>query len=192
LATGNKGKLKEVRRLLGPSFEVLSLEEFPDATMPEETGSTYEENAFAKAEAAARATGLAALADDSGLEVPSLDWRPGVRSARFAREGAADEDNNRRLLNELEGKPAPERRARFVCVAAAVFPTGGRVSFRGECWGRIADAPRGSSGFGYDPLFVSDDLGVTFAEAGEKKHGVSHRARAFGLLAAALRKMGDG
>ena len=188
LASRNEGKLKEVRGLLGASFEVLSLDEFGEVTLPREAGSSYEENALAKAEAAARSTGLPAVADDSGLEVPSLEWRPGIFSARFARAGATDVENNRKLLDELKGSSAPERRARFVCVAAAAFPAGGGMSFRGECWGRIADSPRGSSGFGYDPLFVSDDLGVTFAEADEEKQRVSHRARAFGLLASALRK----
>lgn len=184
LATANPGKVAELRDLVrewGP-VEVRSLAEHPDVAMPEETGATYAENAAAKARAVAGATGLPALADDSGLEVDALGGAPGVRSARFA---ASDTERIARLLAAIEG--ARDRRARFRCVVAVVWPDGREELAEGIVEGRIAPAPRGAGGFGYDPIFVADELGVTFAAApaGDKAR-VSHRARAVRALGAKL------
>jgi XTP/dITP diphosphohydrolase len=151
-----------------------------------ETGATLEENARIKASALATAIGVAAVADDTGLEVDALDGAPGVRSARYAGEHATDADNVAKLLHELGG--TPNRRARFATVALARWPDGHEVSARGEVGGEIATQPRGSHGFGYDPVFVpSEGDGSTFAEMKpDEKHAVSHRGRAFRALAAAL------
>lgn len=182
LATANPGKVRELRRLVGEwgPIAVRSLVDWPRVVLPPEDGATYEDNAVVKARAVVAATGLAALADDSGLEVAGLGWGPGVRSARYA---ATDEARIERLLAELRGKPEAAREARFVCVVALVWP-GGRVdTAAGECRGRIVEAGRGEGGFGYDPVFVADELGVTFAEASPaEKEAVSHRGRAVRAL----------
>jgi XTP/dITP diphosphohydrolase len=151
-----------------------------------ETGATLEENARIKASALASAIGVAAVADDTGLEVEALDGDPGVHSARYAGEGATYADNVAKLLRELGD--APNRRARFATVALARWPDGREVSARGEVEGEIARQPRGARGFGYDPVFVPrEGDGSTFAEmTPDEKHSVSHRGRAFRALAAAL------
>ncbi len=137
-------------------------------TEPEETGTTFEENAWIKAAAACRETGLPAVADDSGLMVDALDGAPGVYSARYAGEGANDADRNAKLLEALREVPEERRTARFVSAICCAFPDGSQVTARGECPGRIAYAPRGDDGFGYDPLFIVADglpgAGRTFAE----------------------------
>lgn len=187
LATRNEHKVDELRPLLEGVAEVLSLQDFPG--MPEvlETGTTFEENAAKKAEAVARYTGNAALADDSGLEVVALGGAPGVHSARFAGVGATDAANRALLLRTLAGVPAERRDARFVCVAALAVPGRPLWTARGVHEGRILDAPRGRGGFGYDPLFYSEELGATFAEVpAELKNQVSHRARALAQLRAYL------
>jgi len=188
LATANPGKVRELRRLVvewGP-VGVRSLADWPRVVLPPEDGVTYEENAVLKARAVSEATGLAALADDSGLEVAGLGWGPGVRSARYAPTDAARIE---KLLGALRGKPEAMRAARFVCVVALVWPDGRTETARGECPGRIADAPRGEGGFGYDPVFVADELGVSFAEASAaEKEAVSHRGRAVRALAEVLRE----
>lgn len=191
LASHNAKKAYELRRILAPlGLELLSLADFPDAPVPEETGQTFEENAVIKAKSAVDATGLPALADDSGLEVDALGGQPGVRSARYAGEDANDTANNRLLLERLAGLPPGRRGAGFVSVVALAFPGGGVKTFRGETRGVILEQARGYGGFGYDPLFLSDDLGVTFAEAdSDEKNRVSHRGRA---LAALVRWMADG
>ena len=191
LATHNRGKVRELEAMLqeaGLPIRVRTLDEVGGIQMPAETGSTFLENARLKAEAVARQTGLPALADDSGLCVDALGGRPGVYSARFAGPEATDAANNARLLAELEGVPAPRRTARFRAVVVLAMPDGRWTWAEGEAPGRILEAPRGTGGFGYDPLFLSDDLGVTFAEAGpEAKNRVSHRARALRALLPALR-----
>ena len=156
---------------------------------PEETGATFEENAAIKALGYARRTGLLCIADDSGLEVDALGGRPGVRSARYAGSRATDAENNALLLSDLEGVSRHLRGARYVSVVSLASPESVIASARGECGGVILDAPRGRGGFGYDPLFISDDLGLTFGEAppGEKDH-VSHRGRAFAALRKALQR----
>ena len=162
-----------------------AVDEAPDV---EETGTTLEENARIKASALADALGLLAVADDTGLEVDALDGRPGVYSARYAGEHASYADNVAKLLHELEGVPAAPRAARFATVAIARRPDGHEVVTRGEVEGVIAAAPRGSGGFGYDPVFVpAEGDGRSFAEmTAAEKHAVSHRGRAFRALATAL------
>ncbi|HEY8552182.1 MAG TPA: XTP/dITP diphosphatase [Thermaerobacter sp.] len=191
LATRNRGKVRELEALLkeaGLSLAVATLDAFPAVVLPEETGATFLENARLKAVAVARQTSLPALADDSGLCVDALGGRPGVHSARYAGPDATDAANNARLLAELEGVPADRRTARFRAVVVLALPDGRWTWAEGEARGRILEAPRGDGGFGYDPLFLSDELGVTFAEAGiEAKNRVSHRSRALRALLPALR-----
>jgi XTP/dITP diphosphohydrolase len=188
LATANPGKLREVRALLGAAgLEVVGLDAIGPVALPEE-GDDYEANALAKARAAARASGLPALGDDSGLEVEALDGAPGPRSARYGGPGLDDAGRTRALLAALAGVPPERRGARFVCVAALALPGGEVATARGECAGRIAEAPRGSAGFGYDPVFEPTPGGPTMAELPPaEKERISHRGRAFRALAPALR-----
>ncbi|MDR0361917.1 MAG: RdgB/HAM1 family non-canonical purine NTP pyrophosphatase [Planctomycetota bacterium] len=180
LASHNAKKTRELRQLLEPlAIGVRSLADFPGAEPPEETGSTFAGNARIKAAYALELSGLPALADDSGLEVDALDGAPGVHSARFAGPDADDAGNNLLLLEKLAGLPPERRGARFVSAVTVMLPGGVEKTFVGETRGRMLDSPRGGNGFGYDPLFLSDDLGLTFAEAGEAdKNRVSHRGRA--------------
>jgi XTP/dITP diphosphohydrolase len=187
LATRNPGKARDLRHLF-PGLELVLLPD--DAPDVDETGATFEDNALLKARAAAALTGRPALGDDSGLEVEALGGAPGVHSARFAGSpagtdrGTADAANNAKLLALLSGRGA--RRARFRSVLAFVDGDTTLVA-HGACAGAILEAPRGSGGFGYDPLFLSDDLGKTFAEADLAEKGrVSHRARAAAALAPRL------
>ena len=183
LATANPDKAEEIRAILGSGVELLPRPESVGEV--EETGDTLEENARLKATALAGATGLPAIADDTGLEVEALDGRPGVYSARFAGEDATYADNVAKLLSEME--QATERTARFRTVAAVVWPDGRELLAEGEVSGRIAPAARGQSGFGYDPVFVPDGEDRTFAEmTPDEKHRLSHRGRAFRALAAQL------
>jgi XTP/dITP diphosphohydrolase len=186
LATSNPGKVAELALLLrewGP-IDAVSLAAFPGVRCPEERETTYLDNARAKAEAVAAATGLPALGDDSGLEVDALGGAPGIRSARWA---ATDAERIAKLLGALAEVPAAGRRARFVCALALAWPSGRTEVVEGMCGGTIAVAADGPGGFGYDPVFVSDDLGRTFAAASaDEKHRVSHRARAVRALGARL------
>ncbi len=189
LATRNAAKLEEVTAIVGAEAEVLGLDAFGAVELPPEDAATYEENALAKGRAVARALGLAALADDSGLEVAALGGAPGVRSSRYAGPACDPRANNEKLLRELAAIPPERRRARFVCVAALVTPAGGEWLARGEVAGRIAAAPRGESGFGYDPVFVPEGYERTFAEmTAEEKNRLSHRARAFSKIKKCLRE----
>lgn len=180
LATRNKHKLAELRRLLGIPTELLrSAVEYEGAPDPEETGTTFEENALIKARAISWFTGEWALADDSGLEVDALDGAPGVISARYAGNHGDDAANNRLLLNNLAAVPEEPRTAHFSCAIALVVPDGAEYIARGECSGTILYEERGSNGFGYDPLFLPDGHDKTFAELStEVKCGFSHRAAA--------------
>ncbi|MBW3619692.1 MAG: RdgB/HAM1 family non-canonical purine NTP pyrophosphatase [Actinobacteria bacterium] len=180
LATGNTKKRAELERILdGVGVELVPLTEL-GLEGPEETGDTFAANALLKARAAAEASGLPALADDSGLEVDALNGEPGVRSARYAGPDADDEANNDKLMSELAGLPAEMRTGRFVCVAALVTPDGREWTTRGEMEGTITDEPHGDHGFGYDPYFVADGMGVTNAELEpEEKDLASHRGKAF-------------
>lgn len=197
VATRSPGKQREVHRLLaGSDLEVI----FPDeagvfASQQEdrlELGDSFAANARAKAEYFARQTGLPTVADDSGLEVISLGGEPGVRSKRWAGaqgpERVVDAANNAELLRRLRGAPEAKRRARYRCVLVLYrTPKSFPETFEGACTGVILDQPRGDGGFGYDPLFLSDELGKTLAEATpEEKDAVSHRGHAFAALRAAL------
>lgn len=185
LGTANRGKVRELTAMLAPwrIAELRALDAFPDVVLPPEDGATYEENAVVKARAVTAATGWPALADDSGLEVDALGGAPGVVSARWAPDDPA---RIARLLAALDGRA--ERRARFVCVVALAWPDGRVVTASGTCPGAIATAPAGVGGFGYDPVFVADAFGRTFAEVGAaEKDAVSHRAQAIAALEARLR-----
>ena len=178
LATGNPHKLAEVQSILGEPWVVVARD-----PAVEETGSTFEENALLKARAVAASAGDVAIADDSGIEIEALGGAPGVRSARWADEG----DWIPRVLRELAGVPGAERGCRYVCAAAAVWPAPHAREFvvRGVVEGRVAETPRGTGGFGYDPIMIpSEGDGRTFAEMSEaNKHALSHRGRAFRRLA---------
>jgi XTP/dITP diphosphohydrolase len=190
LATANPGKVAELAGLVREwgDVQVGSLAEYPALALPPEEGASYEENATAKARAVAVATGQAALADDSGLEVAALGGAPGLQSARFA---PTDHERVERLLSALEGVGDAGRRAVFRCVVALAWPDGRVVTAEGVCPGRITGAPAGERGFGYDPVFVPDGLGRTFAAAtGEEKQRLSHRARAVRALGARLAAAG--
>lgn len=197
IATTNVGKLTELRALLGDfPVQLLAVTDVLAENLAiKEDGETFEENATLKARAVCQATGLYALADDSGLEVAALGGRPGVRSARFAHERATDAENNAALLRELEDVPDPSRAARFRCVLALASPWAPAhvETVLGSCDGFIARVPRGSGGFGYDPLFVVPELaGRVMAELGEaEKNSVSHRARAVRALRPVLVRLLD-
>ena len=182
LATQNRGKARELLTMLdGAVSRVESLADHPEVQLPPEGATSYRENALGKARAVWRALRVPALGDDSGLEVDALAGEPGVRSARFAGPDADDAANNERLLRELEAVPAARRTARFRCVLALVRGDGAESErvVEGVCEGAILDAPRGSHGFGYDPLFLPAGESRTFAEIPrEMKNRVSHRGRA--------------
>ncbi|MFH0880163.1 MAG: RdgB/HAM1 family non-canonical purine NTP pyrophosphatase [Lentisphaerota bacterium] len=178
IATRNPHKLDEIRQIFHlPGLILSSALDHPELPDVEEDGETFEENAIKKAVTLAQATGLWALADDSGLEVEALDQAPGVRSARYAGEPVSYPANNRKLLQSLDG--LENRRARFRCVMALYSPSGKTHPVEGQCTGTIARAERGGGGFGYDPLFVPDGYSKTFSEmeAGEK-NALSHRGMA--------------
>jgi len=199
LATRSADKVREVREILaGAGVEVVSLADahvgWRSAEEELEEHDSFLANARIKAEYFSKLTGLPTVADDSGLEVLALGGQPGVRSKRFAPDSgglsgkALDEANNAELLRRLRGAPAAQRRANYVCVAVLIRRTGGLPeAFTGRCWGSVLEAPKGSGGFGYDPLFFHEELGKTFGEAApEEKHRVSHRGAAFRQLASAL------
>lgn len=182
LASNNFGKLREFRQILGERYDVRSMREMGIEIDVEETGETFEENALIKARALMGICHCATMADDSGLCVDQLGGRPGVHSARYCGVHGDDEANNQLLLKELADKPKPHR-AHYGAAVALCRPGHEEIVVYGRCEGEILDAYRGEGGFGYDPLFLSDDLGVTFAEASpEAKNGVSHRARAIQLV----------
>jgi XTP/dITP diphosphohydrolase len=175
LATGNAHKVEEVQHILGSATEVVGHD-----TGVEETGTTFEENALLKARALAATSRELAVADDSGIEIDHLGGAPGIHSARWTHEG----DWIPRVLRELDGVAADDRGCRYVCAAAAVWPDGRETVVQGTVEGHITDAPRGTGGFGYDPIVqpVEGD-GRTFAEMNpDEKHAISHRARAFRRL----------
>jgi XTP/dITP diphosphohydrolase len=187
-ATRNRGKLHELRQLVGGGLEVVSLEDFGSLPEVEETGDTFEANAKAKALAYARSTGLPALADDSGLCVDALGGRPGVYSARYA--PGTDANRVAKLLQEMEGVPEGQRAAAFRCALCLALPTGWHVLESGECRGQIGRMPRGENGFGYDPVFVLPELGCTMAElSAEEKGKFSHRGRAMARMKPHLHRL---
>lgn len=181
IASRNAHKIQEIREIFDlPGVEWVSTAEFPELPDVVEDGATFEANAVKKATELARATGLWALADDSGLEVSALGHAPGVYSARYAGEPCNHANNNAKLLRELAGQA--DRSARFRCVAALSDPAGRAETVSGSCPGRILETLRGAQGFGYDPLFIPDGHDRTFAEMGsEQKNQLSHRGRALAL-----------
>jgi XTP/dITP diphosphohydrolase len=182
LATKNAQKLAELRRIVAaeaPGVQVLGLADVAAYPEPAETERTFEGNALLKARACVAATGLPALADDSGLAVDVLNQMPGVRSARWAGPGASDQENNALLLRQLADVPAAERTARFICAMALVLPDGTEHVRTGDMRGRIGVSPAGHNGFGYDPLFVADGYALTNGELEPSvKDAISHRGRA--------------
>jgi len=195
VATRSEHKLRELRELLQLEHaELVSLDEVAVEGDPLETGRTFRTNAAIKARFGLRATGLPTLADDSGIEVDALHGGPGVRTRRYAWEGATDADNNAKLLGALDGLPPERRGARYVCVLALAVP-GAPIAFaQGTCRGRIATGPRGTGGFGYDPIFepASEPVGGrTFGLwTPEDKNRISHRARAARRMAPRLAELG--
>ncbi len=186
LASKNKKKLVELRRILSPlGINVLSESDsgvsFPEV---EEDGVTFEENAFIKARSACAACNMPSIADDSGICVDALGGAPGIYSARYAGEGHNDDDNNRKLLRELANVPAEKRTARYVCAICCCFPDGKSFTVRGECEGRIGYEYKGEGGFGYDPLFLVGNGALTFGElTDEQKDELSHRGKALRAFA---------
>lgn len=188
MATHNPNKLLELQRILEPlHIEVTTA----DLQEVEETGTTFAENAFLKAQAACEQTGLPAVADDSGLAVDALDGAPGVYSARYAGPDATDAERMEKLLGELQNVPMEQRTARFVSAICVVYPDGERLDVEGVCEGRVAFEPRGCDGFGYDPIFLVGEK--TYAELSPaEKDAISHRGRALRELAALLEKRNGG
>lgn len=183
IATKNKGKLKEIQAMLQSyHIQALDLSQLPSVQEPEETGSTFMDNAILKAKYYAKFHQMTCLADDSGLAVDALNGAPGVFSARYAGEPCNDPDNNKLLLQNMHN--ITNRHCQFICTLALVDPNGKLLaSATGECAGVLLDAPLGENGFGYDPLFFSKDLHKTLAQASmEEKNSVSHRAQALRIL----------
>jgi XTP/dITP diphosphohydrolase len=178
LATRNPGKTKEMGELLtGFPVVIKNLDDFGPIPEIEEDGSTFEENAYKKASFTAKVLGLPALADDSGLAVHTLDGAPGIYSARYAGPGATDEENNTKLLGDMAGRT--DRSATFICVISIAVPCGVALTYEGRCEGTIANAPQGTDGFGYDPLFYYPPMEKSFAELSPaEKNAVSHRGKA--------------
>lgn len=185
IASANLGKIREFRDLFKPlkDFDIISLRNFPQYTLPEETGTTFQENALLKGRDAAKNLNKWVLSDDSGLVVPRLKGEPGVYSARYAGLNANDADNRAKLLEAMQGFSGLERAAYFECCLALCGPDGSEKCVTGVCEGHILTAERGHNGFGYDPLFVKNDYDKTFAELDENvKNRISHRYRAFERL----------
>ena len=193
LATRNAGKIEELRRILAGAVELVGLDDATPYEPGPETEATFEGNALAKAREAVQHTGLPAVADDSGLAVDAMNGMPGVLSARWAGRHGEDLANLELLLAQLADVPDERRQAGFVCAAAYALPDGRSEVVRGEMRGRLIREPRGSNGFGYDPLLVPDGLDVTSAElAPAEKDAISHRGQAFRLLAPKLvQALGD-
>jgi len=187
LASRNKHKVQELHRILGVAgldIDIVGLDAFPDAPDVRETGATFADNALLKARAAASATGLPAVADDSGLTVDALNGMPGVLSARWAGSHRTDRLNYELVLAQLEDVPDERRGAAFACAAALALPDGTERVAEGAVVGRLTRQPRGSNGFGYDPIFVPDGDEQTLAEYTDaQKDAISHRGRAFRALA---------
>lgn len=187
IATKNQKKLKELDRILSPmGFEVLSEKDL-DSPLEEieETGTTFCENAILKAEAGLRRTGYITVADDSGICVDYLNGAPGIFSARYS--GGSDDDNNKKLLKELEGVPYEKRTAHYTAAIACVFPDGRKFTVEGKCYGHISETENGNCGFGYDPMFISEK-GCFGLLSSEEKDSISHRGKALRLFKEELEK----
>ena len=190
-ATGNEGKMKEIRLILEDlGVEILSLKDTGIAFDIEENGETFEENAVIKAKAVMQETGALVLADDSGLEIDYLHGEPGVYSARYLGEDTSYRIKNQNLIERLEGVPDEKRTARFVCVIAAAFPDGRVLTARGTIEGMIGYEERGEGGFGYDPIFWLPECGCSTAELTmEKKNELSHRGKALRAMKEEIKKL---
>ena len=190
VASGNKGKLKEIAELL-PDFEVIGYKTLGYNFEIEETGSTFFENAYIKAKAVMDVTNLPVLADDSGICVDALNGAPGIYSARYSKEGT-DEKNVEFLLENIKDVPKEKRGAKFVCAMVMLFPDGRKISSLGETKGTITDKPYGTNGFGYDPIFISKDLNQCLGLASaEDKNSISHRGRALKGIIEQLKLLKD-
>ena len=189
LATRNEGKISEFKDLIASfGIEIKSLKDFGPIPLVEEDGATFEDNAYKKASFTAKVLGLPALADDSGLMVEALGGMPGVRSARYAGQGATDRENNHKLLEVM--KDVEEREASFMCIIAIAVPAGPALIYEGRCDGKITREPMGENGFGYDPLFYFPPLKKTFAQMkSEEKNRVSHRGKAMAELRSEFNKV---
>ena len=181
-ATSNAGKIKEIKKIFSSAdFEITSMKDSGILVDVEENGKTFEENALIKAREIKKLCSCAVLSDDSGLCVDALGGAPGIYSARYAGEGATDEERVIKLLDEL--KHEKNRRAKFVSVVALILPDGREFTANGEVLGTLDYSPKGDGGFGYDPIFIADELGKTFGEASDdEKNAISHRARALSAL----------
>lgn len=190
-ATGNEGKMKEIRMILGDlDYEILSMKEAGITADIVEDGKTFEENAEIKAKAISKLANCLVLADDSGLEVDYMDKQPGIYSARWMGEDTSYDVKNQKIIDNLSGVPDEERTARFVCVVAASFPDGKVITRRGTIEGIIGYEQRGENGFGYDPIFYLPEYGKTTAELSpEEKNKISHRGRALEQIKEELKKL---
>ena len=189
LATRNLGKIKEIQSILADlPVKIHSILDYPNASEVIEDGQTFEENALKKAKTVYEVTKRPAVSDDSGLEVFHLDMRPGIHSARYAGENVCYEENNKKLLSQLQGIPSSQRIAQFRCVAAFVCESY-QIITEGICKGLIIDEPRGTGGFGYDPIFVPQGFEQTFAELpSDIKNSISHRGKAFRAMKEVIKK----
>lgn len=190
-ATGNAGKMREIRAILADTgWEIRSMEEAGIRAEIQEDGKTFEENALIKARAVAALCGETVLADDSGLEVDHLNGEPGIYSSRYMGEDTSYSVKNANIIARMEGVPREERTARFVCAVAAVLPDGREIVVRGTIEGLVGYEPRGENGFGYDPIFYVPELGKTTGEISEEeKNSISHRGRALQLMKEELKKL---
>ena len=184
VATRNKGKIREIREALKRlGLQIYAFSDFPDVPEIEEDGKSFTENALKKARFYSKYFGKLTIADDSGLEVDCLKGLPGIYSARYAGEGASSQENNQKLLREMQGLPISGRGARFKCIIAVVSHDGNEATAEGSCKGRIGFKEKGKKGFGYDPLFILPNYGKTMAELSlEEKNGISHRGKALRKL----------
>ncbi|MCH5255468.1 MAG: XTP/dITP diphosphatase [Lachnospiraceae bacterium] len=190
-ATGNQGKMREIRQILaGMDVDILSMKEAGISMDIVEDGTTFEENAVIKAKAVASATKHIVLADDSGLEIDYLNKEPGIYSARYMGEDTSYDIKNANLIERLSGVEDEKRTARFVCAIAAVLPDGQILTVQGVIEGRIAYEPKGSNGFGFDPIFYLPEYGCTSAELSEEdKNAISHRGRALRAMKEKLKEV---
>ncbi len=183
LASQNKHKAEEIKKILGEGFEIITQSEAGFEGEVVEDGSTFRENAIKKAETVMKATGLPTIADDSGLSVDALGGAPGVYTARYAGEGATDDENIGKLLSALSDVPEEKRQAQFVCCIAFASPGQETLTFEGRCEGRVLFEKAGENGFGYDPIFYTPVFGKSLAEvSADEKNSISHRSRALRLF----------
>ena len=188
IATNNLGKVKEIKDILNsPEIKILTIKDFPDLPRVEEDGKNYQENAFKKAGKISEYTGKICLADDSGLEIDYLKGEPGIYSSRW---GNSDEERINKVLKLLKNVPINKRNAKFICSAVLVFPDGKRYMVKEECKGSITFKPKGTHGFGYDPIFLVPEYNKTFAELGDEiKNRISHRGKAMRKIAEIIKEI---